>query len=165
MYALILNQPFSRCVEHKLLSPSLEEPGVNFSQVMPVFLIHELVSIHGGRVPSVEHSPAYLSDIRGARGEREGCERGAPWLVKKKRGRTERSPSLRWQDINQTNYGAAAVSNPWRENEMIRGRLQLNTERVNENINYLMIYCNSGHLSPEPPPTPSPLKPPTTHLF
>lgn len=77
MYALISNQPFSRCVEHKLLSPSLEEPGVNFSQVMPVFLIHELVSIHGGRVPSVEHSPAYLSDIRGARGEREGSERGA----------------------------------------------------------------------------------------
>lgn len=63
-------------------------------------------------------------------------------------------------DINQTNYVAATVSNPWRGNEMIRGRSQLNRERVNENINYLMIYWGSG--GPHPPPISLPLRPPTT---
>ncbi len=38
---------------------------------------------------------------------------------------------------------------------MIRGRSQLNTERVNENINYLMMYWELGappHLSPSQTP-------------
>lgn len=60
------------------------------------------------------------------------------------RGRSERSPSLQGPDINQTNYCATTGSNPWRGNEMFRGRSQLNTEGVNENINYLMIYWVSG---------------------
>lgn len=42
--------------------------------------------------------------------------------------RNKPSPSLQGLDINQTNYGATAVLNPSRGNEMIRGRSQLNTE-------------------------------------
>ncbi len=64
----------------------------------------------------------------------------------------------RGQDINQTNYGATTVSNPWRGNEMIGGRLKHNQEPVNENINYLMIYWESG-LPPtlySPPPLSNP---------
>lgn len=64
--------------------------------------------------------------------------------------RNEPSPSLQGLHINQTNYETATVLNPWRGNEMIRGRSQLNTERVNENINYLMIYWESG--TPLSPP-------------
>lgn len=74
----------------------------------------------------------------------------------KGRGWSERSPSLQEADINQTNYGVTTVSNPWRENEMIRGRSQLNRERVNENINYLMIYRErpTPHQSPSQSPPP-----------
>lgn len=92
-------------------------------------------------IPFTEHCPAYLSDIRSSGARQEEV------------GRNECSPSLQGPDINQTNYGATTVSNPWRGNEMIGGRSQLNTERVNENINYLMIYWESG-VPPFPPPPP-----------
>ena len=74
---------------------------------------------------------ANLLDVRGVRVEQQHSA--------ERRGRSERSPSLQEAGINQTNYGAAIVLNPWRGNEMIRGRSQLNREQVNENINYLMI--------------------------
>lgn len=47
-------------------------------------------------------------------------------------GSDESSPSFQGLDINQINYGAATVSQPWRGNEMIRGN---DAERVNEIIN------------------------------
>lgn len=88
-------------------------------------------------------------------------------MLGRERGRNEHSPSLQGLDINQTNYGATTVSNPWRGNEMIRARSQLNTERVNENINYLMIYGESGAPTPTPQPTAPPTKTPyhREHLF
>ena len=70
-------------------------------------------------------------------------------LVAENRRELSSPPSLPGLEINQTNYGATKVLNPWRGNEMITARSQLNTERVNENINYLMIYWESG--APHPP--------------
>lgn len=64
-----------------------------------------------------------------------------------RRGRRECSSSLQKAHINQTNYRATTVLNPWKGNEMIRGRSLLNREWVNENINYLMIYWKRPTLS------------------
>ena len=70
---------------------------------------------------------------------RRECERSSCAREKEEES-NERAPSSQGPDINQINYGATTVSNPWRGNEMIRGRSQLNAERVNEIINYQMIY-------------------------
>lgn len=77
----------------------------------------------------------------------------------RKRGSNESSPSLQAAVINQINYGAATLWNPQRGNEVIRRRSQLNTQWVNEIINYLMIYSGFMLTAPlQAPPTT------TTHL-
>lgn len=65
-------------------------------------------------------------------------------------GSDESSPSLQGPYINQINYGAATVSQPWRGNEMIRGN---DAERVNEIINCLVIYWKSVAQARAPPNT------------
>lgn len=65
-------------------------------------------------------------------------------------GSDESSPSLQEPYINQINYGAATVSQLWRGNEMIRGN---DAERVNEIINYLVIYWESVARARAPPNT------------
>lgn len=98
-------------------------------------------------IPSMENSLMYLLGIR--RAEQQSS------TLQNEEERAEAASSLQGLDINQTNYGATAVLKPRRGNEMIRGRSQLNTEWVNEYINYLMIYWECGA-----PPTPD--TPPTT---
>lgn len=110
------------------LTPSLKDHGVNPLQTTS--LIH--------RDPLLSRSTA----LRISRTQEE-CERSSCARVKEGES-NEASPSLQGPDINHINYGAATVSNPWRGNEKIRGRSQLNTEQVNEIINYLIIYWESG---------------------
>lgn len=105
------------------LSPSLKHSVVHFFlPAMSLFLVHE---------PS-QYTEAYSfpwSTARHIYRTLEECEGSGAARHEEEEG-TERSPSLQRPDINQTNYGATTVSNPCRENEMIRGRSQLNTEQV-----------------------------------
>lgn len=135
------------------------------SSKIPVWIFHKpclcvlfMSCLNTQRPIASMSSLAYLLDIRRVQAELQQKEEEG-------RGRNERSPSLQEPDINQTNYGATTVSNPWRGNETIRVRSQLNREGVNENINYLMIYWGSG----APHPTLSLLRSQTPyhreHLF
>lgn len=135
---------FPRRVTHKsLLHPSKILVWI-FHKPCLCFLLMSCLNTRRP-IPSTKYNSVYLLDITRGWMEQRCLAKG--------RRRSERSPSLQGPDINQTNYGATTISNPWRGNEMIRGRSQLNTERVNENINYLMIYWESGALLPPQPPT------------
>lgn len=106
-----------------------------FHKPRPCFLFMSCLNTPG-LIPFTEPGPVYLSDITRARVAQRCSANG---------GGKERALSfITGPGINQTNYGAATVSNPWRGNEMIGGGSQLNTEWVNENINYLMIYWECG---------------------
>lgn len=127
---------------------------MNFSQSVPACL-HFMSRLRRHRLsPVMGQSRAYLSDVGKSAG------RAAAAAREKEREEVMRA-LLHYggQVINQVNYGATTVSNSRRGNEMIRGRSQLNTERVNEIINYLVIYSGAA---PPPPHISRLLKPPTT---
>lgn len=160
MYASIFNKPCFLTVLHTSPYSIPQRQWCEFFTNHVSVSCSRAVSIHTGLFLSWSTAPAYLSDIRRVKEEqRRGARQSEEEM-------NERSPSLQEPDINQTNYGATTVSNPRRGNEMIRGRSQLNTERVNENINYLMIYWESG-VPPHPPHIFLPLIPPyhREHLF
>lgn len=148
MYASIFNKPCFLAVLHASPYSIPQRPWCEYFTHRVSVSCSRAVSIHRG----LFLSPSAALRIYRTLEERERSG-GAQQTEEE---RNERSPSLQGPDINQTNYGATTVSNPWRGNEMIRGRSQLNTERVNENINYLMMYWESGgpppHLSPSQTP-------------
>lgn len=158
MYASIFNKPCFLTVLHTSPYSIPQRPRCEFFTNRVSVSCSRAVSIHRGPFLSWSTAPRIYRTL-------EECE-WSGGARRREEERNERSPSLQGPDINQTNYGATTVSNPWRGNEMIGGRSQLNAERVNENINYLMIYWECG----VPTPTPTHLSPSQTpyhreHLF
>lgn len=132
MYVSIFNKArfFVRCYTPALIT-SLKGSGVNFSHTA------------SGVCCSWPFSRGRLLSQRAASNSGGAAEN-------KQEGSDESSPSLQGTYINQINYGAATVSQPWRGNEMIRGN---EAEQVNEIINCLVIYWKSVARARAPPNT------------